>query len=155
MLNLALPGRGRQEESELAVYLTVAIALVIGLFVQGTVVGRTQSVAMGSGTLSYPARWQRVVEDGALFAAADRDRGGPFGARVSVREIPKRDLLPGAGTLVDAATNWSLRRSQELVGARILSISEGTVNGREAATVDYAFLASSPGRHPFRRTSRR
>jgi hypothetical protein len=113
--------------------------------VQGSVVGRTQTVAAGGGALSYPARWQRVAEDGALLAVADRDHGGTFGARASVREVPKRELLPGEGTLVDAATNWSLGRSQELVGYRILSIDASSVNGRDAATVEYAYLASSPG----------
>jgi hypothetical protein len=64
---------------------------------------------------------------------------------VSVRAVPKNDLLPGGGSLVDAATSWSLTRNDSLVGARILSITEGTVNGREAAMVEYAYLASSPG----------
>jgi hypothetical protein len=144
MLNLALPGRGRLEESEPPVYLTVAVALAIGLCVQWTVVGRMQTASVGSGTIAYPSSWQRVAEEGALFAAADRNHG-TFGTRVSVRELPKSDLLPGEGTLVDAATNWSLRRGQELVGYRILSITEGIVNGREAAMVDYAYLASSAG----------
>jgi hypothetical protein len=55
MVSLALPGRGRQEESELAVYLTVVVAIVIGLVVQWSVVGRVASVTAGGSTLSYPA----------------------------------------------------------------------------------------------------
>jgi hypothetical protein len=145
MVSLALPGRGRQEESEAAVYLTVIIAIVIGLVVQWSVVGRVVSASAGGSTLSYPASWQRVAEEGALLAAADRNRGGMFGTRVSVRAVPKRDLLPGDGSLVDAATNWSLTRSDALVGYRILTITEGAVDGREAAKVEYAYLASSPG----------
>jgi hypothetical protein len=145
MIGLALPGRGRQEESELAVFLTVAVAILIGLVVQWSVVGRTETIMAGGSTLSYPASWQRVAEDGALMAAADRSRGGIFGARVSVREVPKRELLPGEGSLVEAATNWSLTLNDRLVGYRILSIAEGSVNGREVAKVEYAYLASSPG----------
>jgi hypothetical protein len=145
MASLPLPGYGRQEESELVVYLTVAVGLLIGLAVQWSVVSRTETVTAGGSVLSYPASWQRVAEDGALVAAADRSRGGLYGARVSVREVPKAELLPGGGTLADAATNWSLSRSDQLVGYRILSIAERTANGREVATVEYAYLASSPG----------
>jgi hypothetical protein len=145
MASFPLPGYGREEESELAVYLTVAVGLLIGLAVQWSVVSRTETVAAGGSVLSYPASWQRVTEDGAILAAADRSRGGFYGARVSVREVPKAELLPGEGALVEAATNWSLSRSSELVGYRILSITEGTVNGREASTLEYAYLASSPG----------
>ncbi len=145
MASFSLPGYGRQEESELAVYLTVAVGLLIGLAVQWSVVSRTETETAGSSMVSYPASWQRVTEEGALLAAADRGRGGFYGARVSLRETPKSELLPAGGALVEAATNWSLARSNELVGYRILGITEGTVNGREASMVEYAYLASSPG----------
>ena len=145
MMSLTLPGHGRQEEPEWAVYLTVAVAIVIGLAVQWSVVGRTTTVTAGGSTVAYPATWQRVPEEGTLLAVADRSQGGIFGARVTVRELPKADLLPGEGSTIDAATNWSLARNEALVGYRVLSITETTVNGREAARVEYAYLASSPG----------
>src|SRR5690242_17887415 len=123
MASLALPGQGRQEESEAAVYLTVLVAIVLGLIVQGSIVGRTQTASAGGSTIAYPASWQRVAEDGALVAAVDMNHGGIFGPRVSVREAPANDLLARTGSPVDAATAWSLTRSNDLVGFRILGIT--------------------------------
>ena len=150
MRTVALPGRGRRGESEWAVWLTVAMALFIGLLVQGAALGRTQTASAGSTRLSYPASWVRTSEEGALFAAADLNHGGIFGARVSVREVPKRELLAeegfGDGGPIDVATSWALLRAPALEGYRLLAIEEATVDGREAASVEYAYLAgSSPG----------
>ena len=144
MMSLALPGRGRHDEPEWTVLLTVAIALTLGLLLQGAVLGRTNTAETASGiVLSYPASWVRTSEAGALITAADLNRGGPFGARVSVREVPKADLQGVGDSPAGAATAWSLARGQNLVGYRVLGIEPGTANGREAANVEYAYLASA------------
>lgn len=135
---------GRRDESEWAVLLTVAVALVIGLVIQGLALGRMARATVGSNTLSYPASWVRTTENGALFAAADLNRGGLFGARVSVLEVPNQEILPNESGPVDAGTAWSLARGAGLVGYRVLGIEERTVGGRPAARVEYAYLADSP-----------
>lgn len=150
MASLAFPGRGRSEEPEWTVWLTVIICLLIGWVIQSTVVNRIETVAIGSSSLSYPANWIKVKEDGALFAATDLN-SGVYGARAVVQEIPRAELLPAQApatlqgeTLQAAAGNWALIHSQELEGYRILRIEQTTLDGREAVEVEYAYLTDPP-----------
>lgn len=140
----ARTGRGRREESEWAVLATVALALLVGLILQGVALGRTATATAGTTTLSYPASWTRTSEGEAVFAAADLDRGGVFGARALVHEVPKKALSPRGEALTEAATTWSLSRAQGLPGFRILQIKPTTLHGREAVNVEYAYLAEPP-----------
>jgi hypothetical protein len=108
---------------------------------------QTLSGQVGTSTVVYPASWVQIEEEGAGFAAADLNGSGPFGARVSLREVDQKALLPALigpeGTLRDAATNWSLQRGKDLVGYRVLDIVETRVQGREAYNVESVYLLDS------------
>jgi hypothetical protein len=151
MVSIAVPWRGRTQEPEWPVLLTVAVALLLGWLIQSAVLGRMQTAAVGSSSVTYPARWVATTESGAAFAAADLNFGGIFAPRVSVRQVAKSELMPPEGlpaarewSLVDAATAWSVQRGAELAGYRILAIERTQVQGQEAARVEFAYLAEAP-----------
>ena len=146
MIKVALHGRRRAEEPEWTVFLTVAVALLIGWFIQTSMVNRMETVTAGNISISYPAGWAKASEEGALISATDRMGRGSFGPRISVRQVPRADVLPagaGGGTpaLADAASAWSIQRGVGLVGYRVLKIQRATLQGREAVDVSYAYLA--------------
>ncbi len=144
MATMVLPGQGRQDEPEWVVWLTVAVALGFGLLIQAMMLGRTAPASVAGAALAYPASWVRTSEPGAAFAASDLNRGGASGARVALFEAPRADLVVRDGTILDAAANWTLRRGEALVGYQVLAMRETTAAGRPAASVEYAYLASSP-----------
>jgi hypothetical protein len=151
--------RARAEEPEWAVWLTLAIALLLGAAVEAMVLGRTETANAAGSTLAYPASWVPTTDDNAAFAAADLNGGGLFGARVAVHEVERSELVPAsgrsdsaggtagrpapAGTIVDAANAWTLRRRETLSGYRVLEIRPAQASGREAAQVEYAYLAGA------------
>ena len=141
-----LYGRGRKEESEWLVWLTVAVGLLIGLGIELFAVGRTQTASAGPMRVTYPAGWATTKEPGALFSAVDLRRGGAAPTTVSVRQLPKGQVgataTGGQSTLTEAATAWSVQRGRNLTGYKVLDISPTTVNGREAVNVEYAYVTS-------------
>jgi hypothetical protein len=146
MSTFAIAGRGKSEEPEWTVWLTVLICLLIGWVIMTTVTGRTDAVTDGAGnTVRVPATWVKTSEDGALLGAADLTAGA-YGSRVSVRQAARADLLPerSGDQLEAAASNWTLIRSQELEGYRVLEIQTTTLQGRPAVTVEYAYLTDPP-----------
>ena len=143
--------RRRGEEPEAFVWLTVALALLLGWLVQGSVVNRTKTAEVGQSAVTYPASWSPVDEKDATFAAADLFGGGGYGARVSLYQVPKTTLLPGQqqggqqqGGLVEAATQWSIQRGRDVSGYRVLGIRPVRLKGREAVNIDVAYVANPP-----------
>ena len=134
----------RREESEALVWLTVAVALLIGLGIANLVLGRTASAQAGGMTLAYPAAWVPSAAEGADFTAVDLRGGGIFGARVSMRSLPKALVLTGQANPRAAAQGWSLLRGQDLSAYRILDLDSRMLNGREAASLEYAYVAGGP-----------
>lgn len=132
------------EEPEWIVWVTLVLGLIIGWVIMNSVVGRTTTATVGPMTISYPARWAEVGEDGAAFAATDVRSGDPFGPRVILYQIAQTDLMPRVGTLADAATTWSIKRGNGLAGYRVLSIEPVQVNGHEAINVETAYLMEPP-----------
>ncbi len=132
------------EEPEWIVWLVVIVGLMAAWLVRGSVLDQVRTVTINQVSISYPASWSRANEDGTLFAAMDRAHGGAFGARVSVRQIARAELLPANGTLSDAAMNWSLTHGKELSAYRLLEMSEMKWQGRDAVRLDYAFVLDSP-----------
>jgi hypothetical protein len=156
--------------TEWPVWATVAASLLLGLLLRSATLARTDTVSpQGSGvSLAYPARWvvlDAAAEAGAatggapaslapVLSVADLNNGGAFGAQARVFVVPRGDLLgdlqagevpaPG-GTPLDAATAWSLRREQSLVGYRVLGMAPATVQGREAVEIEFAYLAEPAG----------
>lgn len=146
MSTFAIAGRGESEEPEWTVWLTVLICLLIGWVIMTTVTGRTDLVADDAGNaVRVPATWVKTSEDGALLGAADLTAGA-YGSRVSVRQAARADLLPerSGDQLEAAASNWTLIRSQELEGYRVLEIQTTSLQGRPAVTVEYAYLTDPP-----------
>lgn len=146
----------RVQEPQWVVYLTAAVALVIGLGLQFFVNNQTQTGTVGASSIAYPQSWVQTTEPGADFAAADLNNGGPYGARVSLRALAKTALVsarllnqtqPAAPTpselLTAGATTWSVQRGQDLVGYRVLGLNKTTVQGHEAINVESAYLSDS------------
>lgn len=145
MSSISLPGRGRTEEPEWTVWLTVLICLLIGWVITTTITGQTESEQIAGGVVRYPASWIKTKEDGALFAATDLNNGS-YGARVSVRQANKADLIGARGqdTLDTAALGWTVLRSQELEGYRVLKIDQVRLQNRDAITIEYAYVTDAP-----------
>jgi len=137
-----LYGQGRREEPEWVVLATVAVALLLGLALQHSVLGRLETATAGPVSLAYPATWNKSGERAALLSFADTAKGGLFAPTVAVRGVARADVLANEGNLADVAAAWSLARGQRLEAYRVLSIRPTTVNGREAMDVEYAYLSS-------------
>lgn len=153
---IPLFGRGRTEEPEWPVLLTVAVALLFGALVAILATSGTTTARSGDPTASYanggdmviafPDTWVQSASPGAAIAAVDYDRGGIFGARVSVRRLPKEELAASSEVVVgDAAAAWVLRQSEALTAYRILDLAPTTVRGRDAVRIEYAYLDEGPG----------
>lgn len=132
------------EEPEFMVWVTVAVALVLGFFLMFFITNQTSTVTAGTTTISYPSTWVAATQKGAVFAVADTKGGGVFGDRVAVYQLAKTDLLPGQGGLTEAAGNWSLQQQKSRVGYRSLSIDTTKVQDKDAVTVEDAYLLDSP-----------
>ena len=146
MTSFTLPGQGQSEEPEWVVWLTLIICLLIGWVVMTTVTGRTETVSdVAGGSIRIPDRWIKTKEDGAVFAATNL-RAGTYGSRISVRQIAKADLLPerSGDELGTAANNWTLLRSPDLEGYRILNIQTMKLQGRDAVAIEYAYITDPP-----------
>jgi hypothetical protein len=146
MTSMTLPGHGQSEEPEWVVWLTVIISLLLGWVIMTTVTGRTETVTnIAGGSITIPATWIKTKEDGAVFAATDLN-AGTYGSRISIRQAARADLMPprSGDSLEAAATNWTLIRSPELEGYRVLAIEPMQLQGRDAVTVEYAYLTDPP-----------
>ncbi len=146
MTSITLPGQGKSEEPEWVVWLTLIICLLIGWVAMTTVTGRTETVAnVAGGSIRIPDKWIKTKEAGAVFAATNLNTGA-YGARISVRQITKADILPGSSgeELGTAANNWTLLRSPDLEGYRVLNIEPIKLQGRDAITIEYAYLTDPP-----------
>jgi hypothetical protein len=114
------------------VWLTLGVALLLGYLLLIMTVGQTRSATAGAMTLNYPSTWVPVQAEGAAFSASDRINGGPFAPSVTLYEMPRTDLLRFAGDVEEGAANWTLRKQEELVGYRVLSVTP--VGGGAVAT---------------------
>lgn len=144
VLDKVLVGEGKQEEPEWVVWAVVAVALIAGWLFASYIQGQTRTATAGGMTLSYPSSWTTTKDSGADFAAYDLSRGGIYGARVSLWSEAKSDVFPAQGTLDDAAANWGMMLQSHHEGFRLLNIERTQAQGREAAQVEYAYLASPP-----------
>lgn len=124
--------------------LTLAIALFLGWALMLAVTTRTATFSDDQISLQYPAQWTAGADDEGnavlrnLTSASLR-----FEERVTVvhAEAPSSGL-PAASPLAEAATAWTLSRSQLLPSFRNLATADGlTVAGQPAMRVDYAYVA--------------
>jgi hypothetical protein len=151
--SIATARAARAQEPQWIVYLTAAVALLIGLGLQWFATNQTQTGTVGASSIGYPPSWVQTTEPGADFAAADLHNGGPYGAGVSLRAVDKATLVsrlanqnppPSDADLLNVgATNWSLQRGEGLVGYRVLGINKTSVQGHDAINVESAYLLDS------------
>lgn len=130
-----------RQEPEWLVVVTVILGVALGVFVLNRSLNAT--VAAPSNALRYPAGWAEATVEGSTFAVEDRTNP-PFGARVSLHELPLRQVLNDTQTLEDAAAGWSITRGQGVEGYRVLGLNTATVNGRPAMQVEWAAFANPP-----------
>jgi hypothetical protein len=140
---IALPGRGRQDEPEWAVWLTLLVALLLGLVLQSVVTSRTETAEAAGVRLSYPASWSRQEVETSVISLSETPLGVSSGATVTVQRLPKPELLRREAELSDAASSWAINRGRDLVGYRALGITPSQASGREAMTVEYAYVGGS------------
>ena len=138
---LVLPGYGTGEEPEWTVLLTVAIALVLGMIVQASVLGASRTTSVAGMSLSYPATWSSVRETGALFAARDLF-GGPSSARVSLAPVTETADI---GTAASART---VALADQLLGFHTESTRRVTIGGRAATQIAYVYVVAQAGSAP-------
>lgn len=129
-----------RQEPEWVVWLTVALALMIGFWLQLSASREMQTVQVGDGSITYPADWSPIAKESRTFTAADLTGGGPFGTRVTITQLDKRTLLTGKGGLWEAAVNWTIDQSRKLPGYRVLSMNQTQVQGQNAISIESAYL---------------
>ncbi len=139
----ALPGRGRGEEPEWTVLLTVAIALVLGLLVQATVTGASRRADVAGMSLSYPAKWSSVSETGALLSARDLF-GGAATPRVSVYEVNTAERAD-AGTVTGA---WTVALAERHLGFHASATRRENLDGRAVTQIEYVYVVAQAGSAP-------
>lgn len=152
---LALP----KEEPEIFVWLTLAVALLIGLVTQVTVTNRTDTVSEGGITVSYPARWASSPVEGALFSAADVRYGGPYAPRVTAWSFPRGEIVPSTTDVVQgrdepvnlnllAATNWGFQQAGRLASYSPVDQKPVQLSGGPAVRTEYVYLSQPLGGVP-------
>jgi len=139
----AVPLKGWLDE--LLVIVLVIVALILGWALKSWVQGQTVSFTSDDGVVSlrYPADWLEQVNKGALLAVSDVRAEGVFKPAFSVaaRELnPDFPLTPR-----ELVVTMSVQRAEELTGYRVLSVDPATVDGIEATTVSYAYVAEPAG----------
>ncbi len=142
--SLTPPTRRAERLAVLWVFLTVAVALLLGWALMTAVTGRTVVYSDGQISLRYPAAW--VVgqdEDGNTLMRNSASASPAFSDRMIVIHMPAPSSgLPAASSLAEAVTAWTLSRSQALSSFRNLATVDGlTVAGQPAMRVDYVYIA--------------
>lgn len=142
--SLTPPTRRAERLAVLWVFVTVAVALLLGWALMTAVTGRTAEYNDGQVGFRYPAAWVAAQdEDGNAMVRNPSSASPLFSDRVVVVHAPaSRSGLPAASPLVEAATAWTLGRSQALDSFRNLATQDGlTVAGQPAMRVDYVYVA--------------
>lgn len=129
-----------RQEPEWVVWLTVAIALMIGFWLQLSASREMQTVQVGDSSITYPADWSPIAKGNRTFTAADLNGGGPFGTRVTITQLDKKTLLSDKDGLWEAAVNWTIDEGRKLPGYRVLSMNQTQVQGQNAISIESAYL---------------
>lgn len=144
----------RDEEPEWLVWALVAGMIVIGLLVRTVFVARTVEVTADNLSVTYPADWISMTTDDPydVLARSEPITSDPFPANVRITQMPVTELSTTADSLDDFALKWSDRQIEDLEGYRVLSIEPVSVQGTDAARINYAYIAEpllgGPGAMP-------
>ena len=135
-------GRWRTRR-DLPVWLVLAVLLVAGWALKGTVEGRTAVFADPAGSLRvrYPAGWLAVPGSTALLDVRDPISGADVPTSLTVTKEPRvqdqsLDQIARAGILI---------RTKQLDMYRVLSADPVKVAGKDAVEVRYVFVADPHG----------
>jgi len=144
----------RDEEPEWLVWALVAGMIIVGLLVRTILVARTVQAAAGNLSVAYPADWIAMTTDNPhdVLARSEPMMSNPFPANVRITQMPVTEVSTTADSLDDFALKWSDRQTGELEGFRVLSIEPVRVQDRDAAQINYAYIAEpllgGPGAMP-------
>jgi hypothetical protein len=142
--SLTPPTRRAERLAVLWVFVTVAVALLLGWALMSAVTSQTAEYNDGQIAFKYPARWVVAQDDDGNAMVRNPASPSPlFSDRVVVVHAPAPSGgLPAASPLAEAATAWTLRRSQSLDSFRNLATEDGlTVAGQPAMRVEYVYVA--------------
>jgi hypothetical protein len=133
----------RDEEPEWLVWALVAGMIVIGLLVRTIFVARTVEITAGNLSVAYPADWISMTTEDPydVLARSEPMMSDPFPANVRITQLPVTEVSTTADSLDDFALKWSDRQTEDLVGYRVLSIEPVSVQGTDAAQINYAYIA--------------
>jgi hypothetical protein len=133
----------RDEEPEWLVWALVAGMIIIGLLVRTFFVARTVEIATDNLSVAYPADWISMTTDNPydVLARSEPMMSDPFPANVRITQMPATEVSTTADSLDDFALKWSDRQTEDLEGYRVLSIEPVSVQGTDAAQINYAYIA--------------
>jgi len=133
----------RDEEPEWLVWALVAAMLIIGLLVRTVFVARTVEATAGNLSVAYPADWVGMTTDDPydVLARSEPLLSDPFPANVRITQMPVTEVSTTADSLDDFALKWSDRQTEDLEGYRVLSIEPVSMQGTDAAQINYAYIA--------------
>ncbi len=144
----------RDEEPEWLVWALVAGMIIVGLLVRTIFVARTVQATAGNLSVAYPADWVAMTTDNPydVLARSEPLLADPFPANVRITQMPAAEVSTTADSLDDFALKWSDLQTSELEGFRVLSIEPVRVQDRDAAQINYAYIAEpllgGPGAMP-------
>ncbi len=135
-------GRWRTRR-DLPAWVALAVLLIAGWALKGTVEGRTEVFADPAGPLRvrYPAGWLAAPGSAALLDVRDPISGRDVPTNLTVTREPRvqgqsLDQIVRAGILI---------RARQLDMYRVLSADPLKVAGKDAVEVSYAFVADPRG----------
>ena len=134
------PGRLERQRNDIALLLTIAVALLLGLGTRSRALNLSQAVKLGEGlpTLRVPAGWLTHQSEGSLYQATDPASVSSFNAEL---DVTVRDLKESE-TIEQARSGLALKRSLAVPNYRELSNQKVIVLGNQPGLlITYAWLA--------------
>jgi hypothetical protein len=124
---------------DIAVYITVLIALFLGFGIRSNATTASRTVELGEGlpAIEVPSNWITGQPEGMLLQARNPRSPSIFNAELSVTTRP----LAAGEDAVTARTALALQRTQELLRYRELEAVPVIVNGENGILVTYAYVA--------------
>ncbi len=125
--------------SDLALVITVIVALFLGVVIRGNTVNAARTVELGEGlpTVRIPARWITGQDESYLVSARNPRSPSIFDSEV---KITVRPLRPDEN-MVSARAGLGVQRTQELLRYRELSADAVTIGEQPGVLVTYAYVA--------------
>lgn len=125
--------------TEIAVLVTLAFALFLGMGIRNNVLSNSRAVTLGEDLpeMRVPAGWiSRQVED-TVYAARNPRNASIFDSAVQVAVRPMQE----GDTPVTVRSGLSVQRSRNLARYRELGAQRVTVGGAPGLLVTYAYVA--------------